>query len=137
MKIYQFALAIALFVGFSSVITSMGVFGNIYTHTNEVDVSVNSADIEGIKSVSGLDVMSESEMQSSNPDQGGLLSFIPGYSLFIKIIDMTINIDKLILEYTPPSSKEIVQPFANFIATIMQIVYAVGLISFLRRYKVD
>ena len=137
MKIYQFALVIAIFVGFSSVITSMGVFGNIYTHTNEVDITINQDDIDGIKSISGSDILSNDEMQSSNPDQGGLLSFIPGFSLFIKIIDMTLNIDKLILEYTPPTSKDIVQPFANFVSTIMQIVYAVGLISFLRRYKVD
>jgi len=138
MKIYAIALAIFIFVGFSSVVTAMGVFGSgIYSHTNEVSFTVNQTDIEGIKKVSGQDVLSESEMQSSNPDTGGLLSFIPGFNLFIKTIDMALNVDKLIMEYVPPSSEDIVQPLANFFGKIMWVIYGVGVISFLRRYKVD
>ena len=136
MKIYHFALAIFIFVGFSSVVTSMGVFANIYSHTPAVNMTVNEEDIEGIKQISGEDVLSESDYLNSNPETGGFLSFIPGFSLLIKILDQTINVDKLIMEYVPPSSTSIVQPLATFFARIMQLIYGIGIISFLRKYRV-
>lgn len=137
MKIYHFALAIFIFVGFSSVVTSMGVFANIYSHTPEVNMTINEDDIDGIKQISGEDILSGDEYINSNPDQGGLLSFIPGFSLLIKILDQTINVDKLIMEYVPPSAKDIVQPLATFFARIMQLIYGIGIISFLRKYRVS
>jgi hypothetical protein len=136
MKIYHFALAIFIFVGFSSVVTSMGVFANIYSHTPEVNMTVDESDIEGIKQISGEDILSSDDFLNSNPDTGGILSFIPGFNLLIKILDQTINVDKLILEYTPLSARDTVQPLANFFATIMQVIYGIGIISFLRKYKV-
>lgn len=136
MKIYHFALAIFIFVGFSSVVTSMGVFANIYSHTPAVNMTIHEADIEGIKKISGSDILSGDEYLNSNPDQGGLLSFIPGFSLLIKILDQTINVDKLIMEYVPSSSSSIVQPLATFFARIMQVIYGIGIISFLRKYRV-
>jgi len=136
MKIYHFALAIFIFIGFSSVVTSMGVFANIYSHTPAVNMTINEEDIEGIKKISGQDILSGDEYLNSNPDQGGLLSFIPGFSLLIKILDQTLNVDKLIMEYTPPSSASIVQPLATFFARIMQLIYGIGIISFLRKYRV-
>jgi len=136
MKIYHFALAIFIFVGFSSVVTSMGVFANVYSHTPEVSITINESDIEGIKKISGQDILSGDEYLNSNPDQGGLLSFIPGYSLLIKILDQTINVDKLIMEYTPPSSASIVQPLATFFKNIMWVIYGAGVLSFLRKYRV-
>jgi hypothetical protein len=137
MKIYHFALAIFIFIGFSSVVTSMGVFANIYSHTPEVHTTINESDIEGIKKISGQDILSGDEYLDSNPDQGGLLSFIPGFSLLIKILDQTLNVDKLIMEYTPSSSASIVQPLATFFARIMQLIYGIGIISFLRKYRVS
>lgn len=137
MKIYHFALAIFIFVGFSSVVTSMGVFGSVYSHTPEVNMTVNSDDIDGIKQISGEDILSGDEYINSNPDQGGLLSFIPGFSLLIKILDQTINVDKLIMEYVPSSAEDIVQPLATFFARIMQLIYGIGVISFLRKYRVS
>lgn len=125
-----------IFVGFSSVVNTIGIFDNVYTHTPEVNMTVNESDIEGIKQISGADILSENEYLDSNPDQGGLLSFIPGFSLLIKILDQALNLDKLIMEYCPPSAEEIVQPVATFFARILQVVYAAGLISFLRKYKV-
>ena len=136
MKIYHFALAIFIFVGFSSVVNGIGLFGGIYSHTNEVQMTINTDDINDIKQVSGEDILSETEYFSSNPDTGGILSFIPGFGLLIKILDQTINVDKLIMEYVPPNAESTVQPIAIFFARIMQVVYGVGIISFLRRYRV-
>lgn len=137
MKIYHFALAIFIFVGFSSVINGIGIFSNVYSHTNEVNMTVSDSDIEGIKQISGSDILSGDEFAASNPDQGGILSFIPGFGLLIKILDQTLNFDKLIMEYTPSSAESTVQPLATFFARIMQVIYGVGVISFLRKYRVS
>lgn len=136
MKIYSMALAVFVFVGFTSAVTAMGWPGDVYSHTSGIDYTFNGSDIEGIKKISGSDILSGDDFLSSNPDQGGILSFIPGFSLLIKTLDMSLNIDKLILEYTPISAHETVQPLANFFATIMQVVYGIGIISFLRKYRV-
>lgn len=136
MKIYHFALGIFIFVSFSSVINSIGVFEPVYSHTNAVNMTINEDDIADIKQISGSDILSGDEFAASNPDQGGLLSFIPGFGLLIKILDQTLNIDKLVMEYCPTSAEDIVQPLATFFARIMQLIYGIGLISFIRKYQV-
>lgn len=136
MKIYHFSLALFVFIGFTSVISSIGVFDNVYTHTNEVSVTVNESDVEGIKQISGDNILSADEYASSNPDQGGVSSFIPGYSLLIKTLDSALNVDKLIMEYCPLSATSTVQPFADYAKDVMWVIYGAGLISYLRKYQV-
>ena len=136
MQIYKFALGIMIFVLFTSVVQQMGVFGNVYSHTAGTGITINTSDVEGIKKISGEAVLSGEDLTNSNPDIGGIFGLINGIKFFYNIIDNTLNIDKIIMDYTPPSAEDIVQPFATFAARIMQVVYIVGILSYLRRFKV-
>ena len=136
MKIYAIALGFFIFCSFSAVIQEMGVFGNIYSHENTFEVNIDEKSIDGLKQISGDDLMSDSELSDSNPDTGGVSTLIKSLGVIVNILEKTLFIDKLIMEYVPPGGKELVQPFATFMKNIMLLIYAVGLISWYRKYRV-
>lgn len=138
MKIYHFALAVFIFTTFSALIMESGAFSNVYSHTSTQSYTINSTDLDNIELISGQNILSGDEYAGSNPDQGGILSFIPGFSFMVNVLDKTLNIDKLIMEWVPSGGVEdIVQPFATGFAKIMQLLYGVGIITFIRKFRVE
>lgn len=136
MKIYTIALSVFLISAFTAAFTQVGVFNNVYTHTNEVQFDLENSSMASVQLEEGEDILSDSDMMNLNPDKGGDISFFGSLSRLYDTIDMALNSDKLIMEFTPQSAKSTIQPFANIISWITKIIYGIGLISFFRRFQI-